>query len=43
MFFNVESGPQIGADAGEAGGCIFVVKNKKKILKNDKKEKYSAY
>lgn len=43
MFFNVESWRQIGADAGEAGGCIFVVKNKKKILKNDKKEKYSAY
>lgn len=43
MLFHGESWRQIGADAGEAGGCIFVVKNKKKILKNDKKEKYSAY
>lgn len=43
MFFNVESWRQVVAAAGEAGGCIFVVKNKKKILKNEKKEKYSAY
>ena len=29
------------ADAGEAGGCFFWCK--KKILKNEKKEKYSTY
>ena len=42
MLFNVESWRQVGADAGEAGGCIFLQKEKM-ILKNDKKMKYSAY
>lgn len=39
MLFYVESWRQrrqIGADAGEAGGCIFLQKEKM-ILKNDKK------
>lgn len=42
MFFNVESWRQVVADAGEAGVCLFC-KKKKMALKNDKKEKYSAY
>lgn len=42
MLFNVESWRQIGAAAGEAGGCLFC-KKKKMALKNDKKEKCSAY
>lgn len=37
MLFNVESWRQVGADAGEAGGCLFC--KKKMALKNDKKNK----
>ncbi len=42
MFFNVESWRQIGAAAGVPASAFFV-KRKKMALKNDKKEKYSAY
>ena len=38
MLFNVESWRHVGADAGEAGGCLFC-KKKKMALKNDKKNK----
>lgn len=43
MFFNMESWRQVVADAGEAGGCHYFGKKRKEALKNDKKEKYSAY
>lgn len=38
MLFHGESWRQIGAAAGEAGGCLFC-KKKKMALKNDKKKK----
>lgn len=38
MLFNVESWRQVGADAGEAGGCLFV-KRKKMALKKRQKRK----
>lgn len=39
MLFNVESWRQVGADAGEAGGCYYFGKKRKEALKNDKKNK----
>ena len=42
MLFNVESWRQrrqIGADAGEAGGCLFWCKKVKKMLKKRQKNK----
>ena len=38
MFFHVESWRQVGADAGEAGGCLFGKKIKKDSKKRQKKK-----
>ena len=39
MLFNVESWRQVGAAAGEAGGCLFLAKKIKKDSKKRQKKK----